>query len=477
MSQAPTLPGQVVDGYRIERIVSTRGGFQALADATAPNGEPATLELTPPATDREARRRARKLRRVRAAIHHPNLLPVAGGRKRRGPVCLEAPPGRTEALVDCLGRGVLEPKLAVCLLSEVAGALEAARARGLVHRGLTSAAILVTRDGPPKALLAGFGTSMPDAPAGESPAAVEALDYRSPEEIRGEAPTPQSNVYSLACILVECLTGAPPFPADRPLLTLHAHLTAEPPRLSKRRSELTPELDAVVAEAMSKNPRRRHHSAGMFMRAVQAALELETPIPLAVDPIPKPPRKKMPARAPAPAPAPAAAPPSARPRRRLPAARALAPGWIGVALLASALAGFATGNTDADNAPAPASGPRTETSAAGTAVVAPAVEQLDARRAILRRRLREADRPGRQAALARRLATVYGGARAALGPAAARSGPERALAQRLAAVQLAYTDLAAAARRQRSGAWSAARAKVLERERDLELLLRTRRWS
>ena len=470
----PAPVGTVVDGYRIDRIISVRAGLHAVVAATAPSGDGVTLKLLARApAGKEVRRRLAKLSPVRASIQHPNMLPLvpkACGKQR---LCLAGVPADAVTLADLLRDGPLPAKTAVALMSQVAGALEAARQRGLTHRALAPAAIIVTAEDPPKALLTDFGLADPDAPGCDLPAAVEDADYRSPEEIRGEPPMSESCVYSLACILVACLTGSPPYPYDRPLLALHAHLVEPPPRPSERNPDLPQELDGAVARAMAKEPATRYHAPGEFMLAVQTAVGVEAPIPVTgpaaiAGPEPSVPKKtrRRPRRA-----------PRARPSRlRARAfARRLAPTWIGLALLASALAGLATGNEggDRDLAPARESVPRATASVPPT--VRPLIARLDERRTAARNRLRASKRPARQAALATQLAGIYGEAHASL-----MKSPERAQANRLArhlqAVESSYRALAQAATRGSTRAWQRASEAVRDRERDFELLLRTQRW-
>ena len=521
--------GTVVDGYRIERVIAVRECLHTLAEATAPSGERVTLKLlADPLEGKDLRRRAAKLARVQASIPHANVLSIRDDGKSRERLCLTGAPANATTLADRLRDGPLEAKQAVALLSQLAGALETARRRGLVHRALTPAAIVVTTEEPPQALLTDFGIAVPDAPGCERGESVEDADYRSPEEIRGEPPTPESTVYSLACILVTCLTGAPPYPYYRPLLAIQAHLVEKPPRVSERNRDLPPELDEVVAKALAKSPEERYSSPVALMRSVQRTLGVVAAIPGPSAPkrqeVPRP--EKRPAPTPAPRPAKKSGPTPPAPERRPakvgePAAetaeaahaarsrrpkrtrrwrrrergdrraraggwgtvRRLAPTWAGIALVASALAGFATGNGNADDpkpraADAPATTAQAPRSVADSTkpVVGPAVAQLEKRRAAARRRLRAARLPAGQAAVATHLAGVYSDARRSVERAPGKAEQEERLAAQLQAVESAYRELAQAAR-QGSGAWRQASEDVLASERDLELLLRTHSWT
>jgi hypothetical protein len=511
--------GTVVDGYRVERIIAVREGLHTLADATGPRGERVMLKLlAAPLEGKDLCRRAAKLARVQASIAHPHVLPIVDVGKSGERLCFSGAPTNAATLADRLRDGPLEPKQAVTLLSQLAGALETARRRGLVHRALTPAAIIVTTDEPPQALLTDFGIAALDAPGCELGESVEDADYRSPEEIRGEPPTPASTVYSLACILVTCLTGTPPYPYYRPLLAVHAHLVEAPPRVSDRNPDLPAALDKVVAKALAKDSDERYGSPVELMWEVQPTVGVRAPIPgpfatkrqkapkpeKPVAPAPAPqPASEEPAKQPAKQPAreSAEADHAARPdtpkrvrrgRRRertarhergrgWATARRLAPIWAGIALLASALAGFATGHGDnsktpAAPAPAPVKQATRPVADAPKPNVGAVVEKLDRRRAAARRQLRAARRPAGQAAVATHIASVYGDARSSLERAPGKTEQEEQLADQMQAVESAYRQLARAARRG-SRAWRLASEKVLDRERDLELLLRTRTWT
>ena len=165
----------------------------------------------------------------------------------------------------------------------MAGALETAVAHGLVHAELTPQAILLGEEEPATALLTDFGIGRVRPQPEKLRMDVEGIDYRSPEEIRGAPLKPESNAYSLACVLFECLTGTPPYPYERPLLTLHAQLVEPPPRPSSLREDLPSGLDDVFARAMAKEPDRRLGSTAIVREAAEA-LGATVEIPLIARP-------------------------------------------------------------------------------------------------------------------------------------------------------------------------------------------------
>ncbi len=283
--QAPTRKvkvGKRVDGYRIERIVTKRPSVHLLADARVPGGDRVLLDFvsTPLPQDRELRRRMSRLIPRRAGIGRPNVLRLVKSVEGGPRLHLGALPRDAVTLAERLRHGPMAPEKALTIAGQLAGALETGRDRGVVHRALSPRAVFLAGGDEPRVLLTDFGICAPRGPAGEQRSAIDEAAYRSPEEVRGEAPEPARNVYSLACMLVECLTGETPYPYSRPLLVLHAQLTEAPPRPADRKPALPRELDAVVARAMDKDPRRRQASPGVFVQEAAEALGLQVAIPV-----------------------------------------------------------------------------------------------------------------------------------------------------------------------------------------------------
>jgi hypothetical protein len=293
-------------------------------------------------------------------------------------------------------------------------------------------------------------------------------------------------VYALACILVECLTGWPPFPADRPLLVLEAHRTTPPPLLAEA-TGLPPELDRVLQTALSKRPEHRQQSATGLMRAVQRALGRERPaIPVLR---PEAPRKAAARPADTPVrPRPTATPAEqggtsrSAPRRRPVPTRGAA--GAAALLVVSAAAGFAAAtlrpgaSTSPTAPPGPAASALADPAAGQRAAVVGAVDRtidhLDVTRAQARQDLRTARHPRAQAAAAAQLAAVYRDARRALPPPAAlaAAAPARDLDATLAGIGRAYQRLADAARAGDPVAFGAAARAVQAGERQLDGVLR-----
>jgi serine/threonine-protein kinase len=169
--------------------------------------------------------------------------------------------------------GAISPPRAVAIVRQVAAALDAAHANGVTHRDVKPENILITGDD--FAYLVDFGI----ARAGTDPGltqvgmAMGTYKYMAPERLSDHEVTYRSDIYSLACVLGECLTGTPPFRADSIERLVAAHLMEPAPRPSQLRPGRVPvALDQVVAKGMAKNPEERYRSAGDLADAALHAL-------------------------------------------------------------------------------------------------------------------------------------------------------------------------------------------------------------
>jgi Protein kinase domain len=391
-------------------------------------------------------RRFRRLARARVWLVHHNLLDVWGWGKSEHGLYLVMRRSRAPTLAMKLRRGALDHATSVRLLTAVAEGLTAGYAAGLVARALAPAAIKVEGGGGGRPLLGDLGITKPHHPDLFS-RVDDSVYYASPEELREESLRPESNVYSLACILCECLTGAPPYPLQLRLAVPYEHLTEAPPALTKRRPELPPEIDSVIATAMAAEAPDRYDSPRTLMRAAAAALGVDAATPPAE-------RRSPPETVPSPHHAVPSSHETAPARRLFPwGALALT---VGVLALAAGAGGYHLGT-----------GERSSEQQTRRPAVAPEVERLQQQRLGARRRLAAARRPSAQAAIAGELAVAYANADAAL----ARTASSRALLDAVSRGQGAYAALSAAARRRDGAAYQAARLSVRAAERDLDRAL------
>ncbi|WP_461027567.1 nSTAND1 domain-containing NTPase, partial [Streptomyces sparsus] len=260
--------------YRIERLLG-RGGMGEVYRAldTLHDRHVALKVLSDTADERYARRLRREAELV-TRLAHPHIVDVLESGESDGRLYVAMRLVDGSDLRRVLGAGPLTPRRAVRVLAQVAGALDAAHEGGIVHRDVKPSNILIGASD--DAYLTDFGIARPlDAEATRltrTGSYVGSLDYISPEQLRGHEVTGTADVYALACVLYECLTGKVPFPADDPAAKLAAQLNDPPAAPSVFDPRIPPALDMVVATGMDKDPHRRFAGAGELMSAATAAL-------------------------------------------------------------------------------------------------------------------------------------------------------------------------------------------------------------
>jgi outer membrane protein assembly factor BamB len=269
--------GTIFAGYRLEALAG-RGGMGVVYRATElALVRTVALKVMAPwlVEDDVARRRFLREARLAASLEHPNVIPIHAAGEHEGLAYLVMRFVDGSDLRALIRReAALAPPRAARIVAEVAAALDAAHAVGLVHRDVKPANVLLDAD--EHVYLADFGltrgewsTSGPQPT--ESGVFVGTSDYVAPEQIRGASVDARADVYSLGAVLFHALTGETPFAGRNHEAILWAHLTEPPPAPSERRAGVPRALDAVVARAMAKRPQDRYPSAGDLGRAAAAA--------------------------------------------------------------------------------------------------------------------------------------------------------------------------------------------------------------
>jgi YVTN family beta-propeller protein len=271
--------GTELAGYRIEGLLG-RGGMSVVyrADHLRLKRNVA-LKLLAPELAEDERFRERFLResQLAASLDHPNVVPIYDAGEVEGLlyIAMRYVPG-TDLRQLLRREGTLESDRALALVAQIGNALDAAHERGLVHRDVKPSNVLLTgRRGKEHCYLADFGlsTSASDRSVVADPRQiVGTIDYVAPEQIRDGDIDGRADVYSLACLLYECLTGDVPFRRPNDVAVIYAHLEDPAPRASERRSELTSEVDAVLEKGMAKLPDERWESCGALVEAARSAL-------------------------------------------------------------------------------------------------------------------------------------------------------------------------------------------------------------
>jgi serine/threonine-protein kinase len=272
-------PGEQIAGYRLERLLG-RGGMGEVYLATHESlGRKVALKLLPVELGSKEHFRQRFLAESRqaASLDHPHIVPIYEAGEAAGRLFIAMRYVEGSDLGSLIERdGPLDPGRALGLLRGIADALDAAHDRGLVHRDVKPGNILVAlaARGGEHAYLADFGLVKQLGSGGDftqSGQLLGSVGYVAPEQIEGRPIDRRADVYSLACVLFEAVTGRPPFVGERDVATLWAHLQAPRPRPSEIRPELAA-LDAVIAKGMAVEAAERYATAGELVAAADDVL-------------------------------------------------------------------------------------------------------------------------------------------------------------------------------------------------------------
>jgi len=266
----------VFAGHRITGVAG-RGGMGVVYRAVQLDLDRAValkLIAADLAEDSSFRDRFVRESRLAASIDHPNVIPIYYTGEFQGDLYIAmryVDGSDLRTLVRALGR--LEPERAVHIVAQVASALDAAHERGIVHRDVKPANVLLGASD--HAYLTDFGlTKRISSHSGNTRAGgwVGTLGFVAPEQIRGERVDARADVYALGCVLFHTLAGGPPYQRDSDEATLWAHLNDDPPSLRANAPDAPPELQAVIDRALAKEPDDRYQSAGDLGRAALSAI-------------------------------------------------------------------------------------------------------------------------------------------------------------------------------------------------------------
>jgi streptogramin lyase len=232
------------------------------------------------------RRRFLREQELAASIDHPNVLPVYNAGETDGMLWIAMRYVDGIDLRALLARqGPLPPARAVAIAGQVASALDAAHARGLVHRDVKPGNILLAEGagGIEHGYLADFGLTRhagAASPLTASGQLVGTVDYVAPEQAEGGSVDGRADQYALACVLFECLTGAVPFRRPTELAVIWAHVHQPPPRLQDVRAGLPEQLDAAVARGLAKAPVDRYPTCTDLATSARDALGPDAKAPV-----------------------------------------------------------------------------------------------------------------------------------------------------------------------------------------------------
>jgi YVTN family beta-propeller protein len=274
--------GTEIAGYRVESVLGRGGmGVVYLAEHHRLNRRVALKLLAPDiAEDPKFRERFVRESQLAASLEHPNIIPIYDAGEDGGLLYIAMRYVEGTDLKSLIATGgPVEPGRAMWILDQVASALDAAHARGLVHRDVKPGNVLlaVAPEMREHVYLSDFGlTKRMSSDSGITGTGqfVGTLDYSAPEQFEGKSLDGRADVYSLGCVVYECLTGEIPYRRDNQAAMVYAHLMAERPKVTERRPQLPGAIDPVVARAMARSPDDRYPTAGTVVDEARAALGL-----------------------------------------------------------------------------------------------------------------------------------------------------------------------------------------------------------
>ncbi len=272
-------PGDRIAGrFEVERLAGSGGMGAVYCARDLSTGERVALKLLH--DDARDDDRFALEAQLLASLQHPGVVRhIAHGRSPDGPRFLAMEWLEGEDLASRLRRAGLTVDESVAVLVGVASSLAAAHERGIVHRDIKPSNIFLVDHRVDRCKLLDFGVARPEhnaRAATQTGQLVGTIGYMAPEQVRSaRAADSRADVFSLGCVLFECLTGEPAFSGDHPIAILAKILVEDAPRLGELRAHLKP-LEELVARMLSKDPARRPADAAAVLAELAAVKTVET---------------------------------------------------------------------------------------------------------------------------------------------------------------------------------------------------------
>jgi Tol biopolymer transport system component len=281
--------GTKLGPYEIQSALGAGGMGEVYRARDARLNRDVAVKILPAAfsVDPERLQRFAQESRAAAALNHPNILSIYDIGNDRGAPYVVSELLEGETLRDRLRNGALSSRKAIEYAQQIVRGLAAAHEKGIVHRDLKPENLFLTNDGHAKILdfgLAKFTTSEADisdnAPtiqvATEAGTVLGTAGYMSPEQVRGKAADPRSDIFAFGAILYEMLSGKRAFHGDSAADTMSAILKEDPPELAETNRNVSPALERIVRHCLEKNPAERFQSARDVAFNLEALTDIST---------------------------------------------------------------------------------------------------------------------------------------------------------------------------------------------------------
>jgi hypothetical protein len=275
MTATGCLPaGSRIGPFTIEALIGRGGMGEVYRAVHSELSRPEAVKILHPALAAQEEFSARFVReaRVMQSLDHPSIVTVYDAGEAAGRLFLAMQLVTGRPLKDRLADGRFPTEATLDILEGIGRALDYAHSRGVIHRDIKPSNILLDTEDRPVLVDFGLAKALGDTSVTVSSRFLGTPTYMAPEQAAGDPVGHRADLYSLACVAFEMLTGEPPYTQQESLALLLAHSSQPVPRATEREPTLGPAVDAVFDRALAKSPMQRFPSAGAFVEALRAAL-------------------------------------------------------------------------------------------------------------------------------------------------------------------------------------------------------------
>ncbi|MCT1514228.1 Stk1 family PASTA domain-containing Ser/Thr kinase [Dietzia cercidiphylli] len=276
-----TTPHLLAGRYEIGEVLGFGGMSEVHRGRDTVLGRDVAVKIMRPelARDETFYQRFRREAQNSASLNHPSIVAIYDTGEERTDdgalpyIVMELVEGDTIRDIVKMD-GPLEVERALGVMADVCGALDFSHKKGIIHRDVKPANIMISRDGAVKVMDFGIARAVSDASSTltNTSSVLGTAQYLSPEQARGETVDARSDLYSAGCVLYEMVAGAPPFTGESPVAVAYQHVRESPQPPSAINPEVGRYVDAVVMQAMAKNPENRYDTAGDMRTDLLAVL-------------------------------------------------------------------------------------------------------------------------------------------------------------------------------------------------------------